>query len=155
MATTNDKRHREVPRVRDMPAPRKSEGAAGGLAQRIFAWPYRGLLAFLLWTGVSPWQLTLLVARVQRRLRRAHPRRRMGLGGRVALHRRRDSATSWTARSRGTAVEVRRSGAFMDSVLDRVADMILFGCLFWWLPRPGEEFGRGARARSRSWCRSR
>src|SRR3954452_16952765 len=53
-------RAREAPRVRDMPAPRKSEGAAGGAMQRIFAWPYRGILAFLLWTGVRPWQLTLL-----------------------------------------------------------------------------------------------
>src|SRR3954462_14818924 len=53
-------RAREAPRVRDMPAPRKSEGAAGGAAQRIFAWPYRGVLAFLLWTGVSPNHLTLL-----------------------------------------------------------------------------------------------
>src|SRR6185437_344284 len=51
---------REAPKVRDMPAPRKSEGAAGGAMQRIFAWPYRGILAFLLWTGLSPNQLTLL-----------------------------------------------------------------------------------------------
>ena len=28
--------------------------------QRVFAWPYRGILAFLIWTGVRPWQLTLL-----------------------------------------------------------------------------------------------
>ena len=40
------------------------------------------------------------------------------------------------ARHRG---EVRRSGAFMDSVLDRVSDMILFGCLYWYLAGQGEE----------------
>ena len=62
------RRAREAPRVRDMPAPRKSEGAAGGAAQRIFAWPYRGVLAFLMWTGVSPNQLTLLALGVQRRV---------------------------------------------------------------------------------------
>ena len=53
MPTDERKPPREVQRVRDMPAPRKSEGAAGGAAQRIFAWPYRAILAFLLWTGVS------------------------------------------------------------------------------------------------------
>src|SRR5215831_19403198 len=34
--------------------------AAGGAMQHVFAWPYRGILAFLLWTGIKPWQLTLL-----------------------------------------------------------------------------------------------
>ena len=28
--------------------------------QRVFAWPYRAILAFLIWTGVRPWQLTML-----------------------------------------------------------------------------------------------
>ena len=60
MPTDERKPPREVQRVRDMPAPRKSEGAAGGAAQRIFAWPYRAILAFLLWTGIRPWELTLL-----------------------------------------------------------------------------------------------
>ena len=31
----------------------------------------------------------------------------------------------------------KRSGAFMDSVLDRVADAILFACLFWALAEDG------------------
>ena len=39
------------------------------------------------------------------------------------------------ARHRG---EAKRSGAFMDSVLDRVSDMILFSCLFWNLAAKGE-----------------
>jgi CDP-diacylglycerol--glycerol-3-phosphate 3-phosphatidyltransferase len=39
------------------------------------------------------------------------------------------------ARHRG---EEGRSGAFMDSVLDRVSDMILFSCLFWNLAEQGE-----------------
>ena len=38
------------------------------------------------------------------------------------------------ARHRG---EARRAGAFMDSVLDRVSDMILFSCLFWALGSAG------------------
>ena len=39
------------------------------------------------------------------------------------------------ARQRGTEG---RSGAFMDSVLDRVADTILFSCLFWVLAERGD-----------------
>ena len=30
-----------------------------GSCSEIFAWPYRAILAFLIWTGVRPWQLTL------------------------------------------------------------------------------------------------
>jgi phosphatidylglycerophosphate synthase len=123
------KRPREAPRVRDMPAPRRSEGAAGGLAQRLFAWPYRGVLAFLLWTGVSPNQLTWLAlafnvicgALIVRGMW-AWAGVALILGGIC------DVMDGSVARHRG---EVRRSGAFMDSVLDRVADMILFSCLFW------------------------
>ena len=136
MPTDERKPPREVQRVRDMPAPRKSEGAAGGAAQHIFAWPYRAVLAFLLWTGIRPWQLTLLSLLLNI------------VSGVLIL------AGSWAwagvalivggvfdvmdgsvARHRG---EVRRSGAFMDSVLDRVSDMVLFGCLFWYLAGQGE-----------------
>jgi len=130
------KRPREAPRVRDMPAPRKSEGAAGGLAQRLFAWPYRGVLAFLLWTGVSPNQLTWLslafnvvcgVLIVRGDWTWAGVA--LILGGIC------DVMDGSVARHRG---EVRRSGAFMDSVLDRVADMILFSCLFWRFATTGQ-----------------
>ena len=41
------------------------------------------------------------------------------------------------ARHRG---ESRRSGAFMDSVLDRISDMVLFSCLFWRLAADGQTF---------------
>jgi CDP-diacylglycerol--glycerol-3-phosphate 3-phosphatidyltransferase len=44
------------------------------------------------------------------------------------------------ARHRG---EEKRSGAFMDSVLDRVSDMILFSCLFWNLASQGETLQAG------------
>ena len=130
------KRPREAPRVRDMPAPRKSEGAAGGLAQRLFAWPYRGVLAFLLWTGVSPNELTWLslafniicgVLIVRGDWTWAGVA--LILGGIC------DVMDGSVARHRG---EVRRSGAFMDSVLDRVADMILFSCLFWRFATTGQ-----------------
>jgi CDP-diacylglycerol--glycerol-3-phosphate 3-phosphatidyltransferase len=44
------------------------------------------------------------------------------------------------ARHRG---EAGRSGAFLDSVLDRVADAILFSCLFWTLRGSGRELDAG------------
>ena len=136
MTDRERKRPREAPRVRDMPAPRKSEGAAGGLAQRLFAWPYRGVLAFLLWTGVSPNQLTWLALACNVvcgvlivRGDWAWAGVALILGGIC------DVMDGSVARHRG---EVRRSGAFMDSVLDRVADMILFSCLFWRFATTGQ-----------------
>ncbi|MFL5791271.1 MAG: CDP-alcohol phosphatidyltransferase family protein [Actinomycetota bacterium] len=130
------RRSREAPRVRDMPAPRKSEGAAGGAAQRIFAWPYRGVLAFLLWTGVSPNQLTVLALAanvVSGVLILAGDwlwaAVALILGGIF------DVMDGSVARQRG---ESRRSGAFMDSVLDRISDMVLFSCLFWRLAADGQ-----------------
>ncbi|HJR99137.1 MAG TPA: CDP-alcohol phosphatidyltransferase family protein [Actinomycetota bacterium] len=135
----NDRTHRperQAPRVRDLPPPRKNESAAGGAVQRLLAWPYRAILAFLIWTGVRPWQLTLLSPLV------------IVLAGWQIV------AGNWlvagflliiggvldvfdgsVARHRG---EEGRSGAFMDSVLDRVSDMILFSSLFWSLASQGE-----------------
>ena len=121
-----------------MPAPRKNESAAGGAMQRLLAWPYRAVLAFLIWTGVRPWQLTLLspvfivltgwqivegnwfVAGLL-----------LVVGGVL------DVFDGSVARHRG---EEGRSGAFMDSVLDRVSDMILFSCLFWNVASQAEPF---------------
>jgi CDP-diacylglycerol--glycerol-3-phosphate 3-phosphatidyltransferase len=127
----------EAPRVRDMPAPRKSEGAAGGAMQRIFAWPYRGILAFLLWTGVRPWQLTLLSLALN-----------VAVGTLIitgdwfaaavllVLAGLSDVFDGSVARQRG---EEKRSGAFLDSVLDRLSDAILFSCLFWALATSGRQ----------------
>jgi CDP-diacylglycerol--glycerol-3-phosphate 3-phosphatidyltransferase len=136
VTSTRDRSEREPARVRDMPAPRRNESAAGGTMQRVFAWPYRGILAFLIWTGIRPWQLTLLSLLLN-----------IASGWQIL-------AGNWfvagfllflaglcdvfdgsVARHRG---EARRSGAFMDSVLDRVSDMILFSCLFWNLAEKGE-----------------
>lgn len=130
-----DARH-EAPRVRDMPAPRRSEGAAGGAMQRWFAWPYRAFLAFILWTGVRPWQLTLLSLVFT-------------IGASALIVTGSWFAAAWVllaaglcdvfdgsvARHRG---EEKRSGAFLDSVLDRVSDMVLFASLFWLFSHRGE-----------------
>jgi CDP-diacylglycerol--glycerol-3-phosphate 3-phosphatidyltransferase len=125
------KAEREIPRVRDLPAPRRSESATGPAMQRIFAWPYRGVLAFLLWTGVSPNQLTLLALLLNvvcGALILTGSWAWAGIALIVAGIS--DVMDGSVARHRG---EAGRSGAFMDSVLDRVADMILFACLFWFL----------------------
>jgi phosphatidylglycerophosphate synthase len=105
--------------------------------QRVFLWPYRGILAALYRLGVRPWQLTLaslatnivigvLLLRDQRLL----PGLLLIPAGLF------DVFDGGVARLRG---EDKRSGAFLDSVLDRVSDMILFGCLFWSLANQGHE----------------
>jgi CDP-diacylglycerol---glycerol-3-phosphate 3-phosphatidyltransferase len=122
--------------VRDMPPPRKSESAAGGAMQRLLAWPYRAILAFLIWTGVRPWQLTLLspvfivLAGWQIVVGNWLVAGLLLIVGSLL-----DVFDGSVARHRG---EEKRSGAFMDSVLDRVSDMILFSCLFWNLAAQGE-----------------
>jgi CDP-diacylglycerol--glycerol-3-phosphate 3-phosphatidyltransferase len=123
-------------RVRDMPEPRRNESAAGGFMGWFFAWPYKGILAFLLWAHVRPWHLTL-----------AGPLLILLCG--VLIITGDWFAAFWAlflgalcdvfdgsiARHRG---EVKRSGAFMDSVLDRVADAIIFSALFWVYLERGE-----------------
>jgi CDP-diacylglycerol--glycerol-3-phosphate 3-phosphatidyltransferase len=137
MAGQGDDVARESPRVRDIPPPRKSESAAGGAVQTIFAWPYRAILAFLIWTGVRPYQLTLLslvlTAATGALVVLGHW---LVAGVVLLLAGLCDVFDGSVARHLG---EARRSGAFMDSVLDRVADMILFSCLFWRMTSTGSE----------------
>jgi CDP-diacylglycerol--glycerol-3-phosphate 3-phosphatidyltransferase len=121
-----------------MPAPRKSEGAAGGAMQRIFAWPYRGILAFLLWAGVRPYQLTLLSLALNVAVGTLIVTGDWLVAGLLLiLAGLADVFDGSVARQLG---EEKRSGAFMDSVLDRVSDAILFSCLFWALTANGDEF---------------
>jgi CDP-diacylglycerol---glycerol-3-phosphate 3-phosphatidyltransferase len=137
----SSKADREGPRVRDMPAPRKSGGAAGGAMQSLFAWPYRAILAFLLWTRIRPYQLSLLslglnaVAGWQILAGNWVVAGLLLLVGGMA-----DVFDGSVARARG---QEKRSGAFLDSVLDRVADMILFSCLFWALAMAGDRLDAG------------
>lgn len=104
--------------------------------QRLLAWPYRAILAFLIWTGVRPWQLTLLspvfivLAGWQIVVGNWLVAGFLLLVGSLL-----DVFDGSVARHRG---EEKRSGAFMDSVLDRVSDMVLFSCLFWNLASQGE-----------------
>jgi CDP-diacylglycerol--glycerol-3-phosphate 3-phosphatidyltransferase len=127
---------REAPKIRDMPAPRKSEGAAGGAMQRIFAWPYRGILAFLMWTGVRAYQLSLLSLGLNIAVGALIVTGDWLVAGLLLiLAGLADVFDGSVARQRG---EEGRSGAFLDSVLDRVSDAILFSCLFWALAANGD-----------------
>jgi CDP-diacylglycerol--glycerol-3-phosphate 3-phosphatidyltransferase len=129
-------RVREAPRVRDMPAPRKNESAAGGAMQRMFAWPYRGILAFLIWTGIRAWQLTILSLLLNIVTGVLIVAGQWFAAGIVLIAAGIcDVMDGSVARQRG---ESGRSGAFLDSVLDRVSDMILFACLFWRLAATGQ-----------------
>ena len=128
-------RPKDVPRVRDMPAPRKSQGVIGPLMHRAFAWPYRLVLAGLYRAGLRPWQLTLaslatnaVVGWLLLGGRRFLPGALLFPAGLFDVF---DGAV---ARLRG---EDSRLGAFLDSVLDRVSDVILFGCLYWSLAEQG------------------
>ena len=131
----------EAPRVRDIPPPRRNESAAGGAVQRIFAWPYRGILAFLIWTVFRPYQLTLLSVGLTVVVGVLIVTGQWFVAGLVLIVASIcDVFDGSVARHRG---EARRRGAFMDSVLDRVADMVLFGCLFWRMVDTGDTLEAG------------
>jgi CDP-diacylglycerol--glycerol-3-phosphate 3-phosphatidyltransferase len=141
MAKARDLREREAPKVRDLPAPRKSQGAAGGLMRQVFKWPFRAALAFLLWTGIRPWQLTLLSLILNVMVGGFILAGRWGVAGvLLTVAGLCDVFDGSVARHRG---QVRRSGAFMDSVTDRVCDMILFSSLFWLMAARHEPVAAG------------
>src|SRR5438094_9542764 len=125
----------DAPRIRDMPAPRRAQGAIGPLFQRVFAWPYRFALHTLYRAGVRPWQLTFLSLATNVLIGvlliagdRFVPGMLLIVAGLF------DIFDGGVARLRG---EAGPAGAFLDSVLDRVSDIILFGCLFWALEGQG------------------
>lgn len=104
---------------------------------RVFAWPYRVALAGLYRAGFRAWHITLaslvtnaLVGWLLLTDRRLLPGLLLIPAGVF------DVLDGALARLRG---EESRLGAFLDSVLDRVSDMILFSCLFWSLAGQGDE----------------
>jgi CDP-diacylglycerol--glycerol-3-phosphate 3-phosphatidyltransferase len=126
---------REAPKVRDLPKPRKNRSAAGGAVRWIFQWPYRAILAFLIWTRVRPWHLTILALALNFVTGALIIAGQWFVAGWVLLAAGLcDVFDGSVARHHG---QQKRSGAFMDSVLDRVADAILFSCLFWALADDG------------------
>jgi CDP-diacylglycerol--glycerol-3-phosphate 3-phosphatidyltransferase len=132
---------RDVPRVRDLPKPRKNESAAGGAVRWVFQWPYRAILAFLIWTRVRPWQLTLLAVALNVVTAALILSDRWFEAGLVLVAAGLcDVFDGSVARHRG---EQKRSGAFLDAVLDRVSDAILFTALFWTLADDGRRLDAG------------
>jgi phosphatidylglycerophosphate synthase len=127
--------HDEGPRVRDLPAPRRTESAIGPLFRSVFKWPYRFALAGLYRAGFRPWQLTFLSlvanAAIGWLLVTGHF---LVAGLLLMVAGLLDIFDGGLARLRG---EDSRAGAFLDSVVDRVSDLILFGSLFWALAGQG------------------
>ncbi|HEX6329736.1 MAG TPA: CDP-alcohol phosphatidyltransferase family protein [Actinomycetota bacterium] len=120
-----------------MPAPREATGLAARPMRWVFTWPYRLALAGVYRAGFRAWQLSLLalaanvwVGALLLRGDRLVPGLLLIPAGLL------DILDGAVARLRG---EASRFGAFLDSVLDRVSDLILFGCLYWSLAGRGDE----------------
>jgi CDP-diacylglycerol--glycerol-3-phosphate 3-phosphatidyltransferase len=132
----------DAPRIRDMPKPRQATGLAARPLRWVFTWPYRALLAGAYRVGLRPWHLTLLalatnvwVGVLLLRGDRLVPGLLLFPAGAL------DVLDGAVARLRG---EESRFGAFLDSVCDRISDLILFGCLYWSLAgQSGERLEAG------------
>lgn len=124
-----------------MPAPRQATGLAAKPMRWVFTWPFRLVLAGVYRAGFRPWQLTLLalgmnvwVGVLLVRGDRLVPGLLLIPAGLL------DILDGAVARLRG---EESRFGAFLDSVLDRVSDLTLFGCLYWSLAGQGRRLEAG------------
>ncbi len=102
---------------------------------KVFAWPFRLLLAGAYRSGLRPLQLTLcslgtniVIGWLLLSGRRLVPGILLIPAGLF------DVLDGAIARLRG---EESRFGAFLDSFFDRVSDVILFGCLYWSLAGEG------------------
>jgi CDP-diacylglycerol--glycerol-3-phosphate 3-phosphatidyltransferase len=133
--------HRAAPRVRDLPAPRRNQSVIGPLFQGVFKWPYRVALAGLFRAGFRPWQLTALSLLANAVIGWLLVMGHFFVSGLLLMVAGLfDIFDGGVARLRG---EASRAGAFLDSVIDRVSDLILFGCLFWSLAGQGRRLGAG------------
>jgi phosphatidylglycerophosphate synthase len=119
---------RPSPRVRDLPSPRENPSVLGASFAWAFQWPYRVALYALYKVGFRAYQLTILSLAAN------------AICGALLLTGRRflpgilllpagllDIFDGGVARLRG---EESRTGALLDSVMDRAADGIVFGCIF-------------------------
>ena len=121
----------DAPKVRELPAPRRNESVIGPLFRWVFTWPYRVALAGLYRAGFRPWMLTtlsLLTNVVVGWLLITRPQHRFLPGILLLPAGLFDIFDGGVARMRG---EESRWGAFLDSVMDRLSDAIVFGALYW------------------------
>ena len=126
-----------APRIRDLPAPRRTGSVIGPLVGTVFAWPYRAILAGLYRAGLHPWHLTVLSLITNAVAGWLLVSGEFLLPGLLLLAAGLfDVFDGGVARLRG---EASRAGAFLDSVVDRVSDLIVFGSLFWALANQREE----------------
>jgi len=101
----------------------------------VFKWPYRVALSGLYRAGFRAWQLTLLSLATNAVIGWLLVTGRFLLPGLLLIVAGLfDIFDGGVARLRG---EAGPAGAFLDSVLDRVSDVILFACLFWVLAGQG------------------
>ena len=125
----------EAPRIKDLPLPRRTKGVIGPLFRWIFAWPYRMGLMGLYRAGFRAWHLTVLSLFANGAIGwMLVEGMRLLPGGLLLAAGLLDIFDGGMARLRG---EESRAGAFLDSVIDRVCDSIVFGCLFWSLAGEG------------------
>lgn len=127
--------------MRDLPAPRRNQSFIGPLFQGVFKWPYRVALAGLYRAGFRPWQLTALSLLANAIIGWLLVMGHFFVAGLLLMVAGLfDIFDGGLARLRG---EASRAGAFLDSVVDRVCDLILFGCLFWALTGQGRRLAAG------------
>lgn len=121
--------------MRDLPAPRRSQSFIGPLFRGVFAWPYRFGLKGLHRAGIRPWQLTMLSLATNVVVGWLLVEGHFFVAGALLIAAGLfDIFDGGVARLRG---EDGPAGAFLDSVLDRVSDIIVFGSLFWALAGQG------------------
>jgi CDP-diacylglycerol--glycerol-3-phosphate 3-phosphatidyltransferase len=107
----------------------------GPLFGTVFAWPYRIGLAGLYRAGFKAWQLTILSLVTNIVIGWLLIRGHFFVSGLLLIVAGLfDIFDGGVARLRG---EASRAGAFLDSVMDRISDVVLFGCLFWALSDQG------------------
>ena len=124
-----------------MPPPREGDGAAAPAMRRIFDWPFRAILAGVVALRLSAMQLTFLGLATNAVIGWLLVKGYGLVPGLLLIPAGLfDLLDGAVARLRGTAS---RFGAFTDAVLDRVSDMILFGCTFWMLSGQGHRFEAG------------
>lgn len=106
------------------------------LLKRLLTWPYQAVLAGLYRIGARPWHVTVAALVLTIGVGVLLVRGDFLAAGLLLIPAgAADIFDGSLARLRG---EVSRLGGFLDSVLDRVADMIVFGGLWWALSGQGE-----------------